>query len=52
MDTVNRRTALKVSALVGAGAFASQSLMPAAAAEQTPAVHSAVEIATILNIGL
>jgi 4-hydroxymandelate oxidase len=42
MDTVNRRTALKVSALVGAGAFASQSLMPAAAAaEQTPAATSA-----------
>src|SRR5664279_3887348 len=38
MDTVNRRTALKVSALVGAGAFANQAMMPAAAAaEQTPA---------------
>ena len=41
MDTVNRRTALKVSALLGAGAFANQAMMPAAAAaEQTPAVTS------------
>ena len=41
MDTVNRRTALKVSALLGAGAFASRALMPvAAAAEQTPAAIS------------
>jgi len=38
MDPVNRRTALKVSALLGAGAFANQAMMPAtAAAEQTPA---------------
>ena len=41
MDTVNRRTALKVSALLGAGAFASRALMPvAAAAEQTPVATS------------
>lgn len=38
MDTVNRRTALKVSALLGAGAFASRTLIPvAAAAAETPA---------------
>jgi 4-hydroxymandelate oxidase len=42
MDTVNRRTALKVSALLGASAFASRALMPAAAtAEQTPAATGA-----------
>jgi len=40
MDTVNRRTALKVSALLGAGAFASRALMPVAeAAEQTSAAR-------------
>ena len=42
MDTINRRTALKVSALIGAGAFASRTLMPAAAA---------AAVALLANVG-
>ena len=41
MDILNRRNAIKASALLGAGAFASRALMPvAAAADQTPAAPS------------
>lgn len=41
MDILNRRNAIKASALLSAGAFASRALMPvAAAADQTPAAPS------------